>query len=170
MGHELTGENLVQIAQFCTILVGFLGIAVALRSHRRQMNAQMYIEFSARFQDVVRTMPVETWITVAGDEERIPPANEQLTRCALQWFLLLANLHQLHRRGYVSKDLWGPSQRGVKRMLQGPLLKREWKTLESAFAHDPAFCAYVQGLIRETHRPRNWRRKHDRTHGEFSHQ
>jgi hypothetical protein len=145
----MTGETWVQFAQFSTILVGFLGVVVALRSHRRQMNAQMFIEFSARFESVLRALPAQAWITNGDANERIPPPSEDLTKCALQCFHFLADLYHLHEEGYVSQDLWRPWQLGIKRTLQSPLLQREWFAVEEAFSHHPEYCRYIRGLIAE---------------------
>ncbi len=146
----MTGEVVVQYAQLGTTLVGFLGVAVALRSHRRQMNAQMFTEFSARFESVIRAMPVSAWST-DQDHGEPPPPSEELTKGSLQCFHLLANLYHLHKGGYVSHDLWRPWQLGIKRTLQGPLWQREWRKLEAVFAHVPDYRRYVHGIINSHH-------------------
>ena len=143
----MIGENLVELAQFGTILIGFLGLAVALRSHRRQMNAQMFIEFSSRFQCVLRALPAEVWLTSDDGERPLPPPSEELTKSCLQWFHLLANLYHLHKQGYISQDLWRPAQLGVKRVLESPLLQREWSVVQGAFIYHPEYCRYVRALI-----------------------
>jgi len=142
----MTADSLVQLAQFSTILVGSLGIAVALISHRRQLNAQMFIEFSARFQSVIRAMPSHVWITSSDLTAALPPPREELTKCSLAAFHVLADLYHLHRGGYISHDLWGSWHLGIKRTLQNPLLRREWNAIEGAFNHYPEYCRYVRGL------------------------
>ncbi len=143
----MTADTLVQLAQFGTILIGFLGLAVALRSHRRQLNAQMFIEFSSRFQYVLGALPAEAWISSGDPARPLPPPSEELTKNCLQWFHLLANLYHLHRKGYISQDLWRPAQLGIKRVLESRLLQREWSVIESAFAYHPDYCRYVQAFI-----------------------
>ena len=141
----MTTDTLIQLAQLGTILIGSLGIGVAMRGHRRQLNAQMFIEFSARFQAVLRSMPPEAWLGKGGDS--IPPRTEELTRNSLQWFHLIASLHYLHKLGYISRDLWKPSQLGMKRLLQSPFFQREWLAVEPAFSHYPEYCRFVYRLM-----------------------
>jgi hypothetical protein len=141
----MTTDTFLQVAQLGTILIGSLGIAVAMRSHRRQLNAQMFIEFSSRFQHVVRLLPAEAWI--ADGHRPIPPPSPELTTHCLQLFHLVANLYHLHKQGYISRDLWRPAQLGIKRILEHQLFQREWFSVEPAFSHVPEYCRYVRRLI-----------------------
>jgi hypothetical protein len=45
----------VGLASGGTIAIGAVGILVALRNQYREWNAQMYIEFSGRFQQLLRS-------------------------------------------------------------------------------------------------------------------
>jgi len=134
-------DEIIQLAQLGTIAVGFLGVAVTLRSHRRQMHAQMFIEFSSRFHDVLGAMPLQIWMT--GDAVEAVPQSGELTRCCLQCFHMMAGLYFLHKGGYVSKELWRPVQGVIKRAMQSSVLQHEWSVLESIFSHNPDFCHYV---------------------------
>ena len=142
----MSGEPLIALAQLSTIVVGFLGIAVALRSHRRQMHAQMFVEFSSRFHDVLGSMPVQIWIAEATDEPA-PPRSAALTQSCLQCFHLIAGLYHLNRGGYVSRELWRPFQHGIRRIMQGAILKREWCAVEPVFSHNQEFCRYMRRMI-----------------------
>src|SRR5215831_18462205 len=86
---SMNSQTFIQLAQLCTILIGFLGLAVSLRSHRRQMYAQMYIEFSARFHHVLRTFPAEIWIEDAIGDRPLPPRHEELSKSCLQCFHIM---------------------------------------------------------------------------------
>src|SRR5262249_46935801 len=141
----------------CTIIVGFLGVAVTLRSHRRQLHAQMFIEFSSRFHHVLGQLPAHTWSSHANVDHPVPPRSDQLTRLCLQCFHIIADLQHLHRGGYISKDLWRPWQTGIARIMQGPILRREWLAVKGAFAHNTVFCHYMDGLVGQTARGRSRR-------------
>jgi hypothetical protein len=142
----MTLATLIQLAQLGTIVVGFLGVVATLRSHRRQMHVQMFIEFSSRFHDVLREMPTEVWICCEGSGAQAL-RSEDLTRSCLQCFHIVANLFQLHKAGYISQDLWTPWQRGIRRTMQGAALRQQWLALETVFSHQPEFCHYMQGLM-----------------------
>ena len=148
----MSSEALLQVVQIGTIVLGFLGVAVTLRSHRRQMHAQMFIEFSARFHDMLRTLPAQTWVADSGGGEELPARGDELTKACLQCFHIIADLYHLHKAGYIREDVWRPWQRGIKRAMQRPVLQREWLAVESNFDHDLELCQYMCRLISE-HEP-----------------
>jgi hypothetical protein len=55
----------VQLGQVRTLVVGSVGICVALINQRRQLNAQMLIDFSRRFQELLRLFPTERGLLTA---------------------------------------------------------------------------------------------------------
>lgn len=142
----MSSEPLIQLAQLSTIIIGVLGIAVALRSHRRQMHAQMFIEFSARFHHALGSMPVEIWIAEETSEP-MPARSAALTQSCLQCFHLIAGLYFLNKGGYVSRELWRPFQHGIRRVMQGAVLQREWFAVEPIFSHNTEFCRYMRRMI-----------------------
>jgi hypothetical protein len=139
----------MQSMQVGTILVGFLGLGLTLQSHRRQIHAQMFVEFSARFHHMLGTLPAQIWTAGVNTAEPVPPRSDELTKACLQCFHIIADLFYLHRAGYISKDLWRPWQRGIQRTMRGPVLRREWLAVEGAFSHAPELCTYMRGLITE---------------------
>ena len=142
----MDNQNFIQLAQLRTILIGLLSVAVSLRTHRRQMHAQLFLEFSSRLHDVLGSMPAEAWMT--GDaHQALPPASGELTRWCLQCFQVIAALYSLRKGGYVSGELWTTWQRGIKRTMQGAVLRREWDAAEDLFRHNSDFCRYMRRLI-----------------------
>src|SRR5689334_12982578 len=141
-------ESFLQLAQFGTIVIGLLSVAVTLRSHRRQMHAEMFIEFSSRFHHMLGSLPAETWMPNDGCAQPLPPPSGDLTKSCLQCFHIMASLYFLHKGGYICPELWRPWQRGIKRTMQGQLLRREWFAVEAAFGHNVDFCRYMHGLMK----------------------
>jgi len=58
----MSSNLLVQLGTVGTLILGSAGIWVALLNQRRQLNAQMFIEFSGRFQELLRLFPTEAWL------------------------------------------------------------------------------------------------------------
>ena len=148
----MNASTLIQLVQLGTIAIGFLGVLVTLRAHRRQMHVQMFIEFTSRVHDVLGSMPIQMWL-VPDDSNELPQRGPELTKSCLQCFHIVANLFDLHKAGYVSHELWKPWQRGIRRTMQGPLLQHEWLTVEAAFSHHPEFCHYMRSMIGEKATP-----------------
>jgi hypothetical protein len=146
-------DILVQIGQFGTLAVGTVGICVALVNQRRQLNAQMFIEYSGRFQNLLRLFPTEAWLANRNPSQPLPPPSQELTDCTLYCIQFVADVYHLHKGGYISKSLWRLWEREIRRTLAGPLFQREWPGVSAEFTHDPSFLRYIDTLISSKPRP-----------------
>ena len=142
----MTAEVLVQLGQAGTLLIGTLGIGVALRNQRRQLNAQMFIEYSRRFEDLLRLFPTEAWLANRNPGQPLPPPSQELTDCTLYCIQFIADVYYLHKGGFISRNLWLLWEREIKRTLRGPLFAREWEKVAPEFSHDCAFIQYINTL------------------------
>jgi len=70
-----------------------------------------------------------------------------LTDCTLYCLSLILEVYQLHRAGYITKNLWRLWEPEIKHTLTGPVFKREWKRLAAEFTHHPDFLQYINTLM-----------------------
>ncbi len=138
---------LVQLGQVGTLVVGSVGICVALINQHRQLNAQMFIEFSRRFQELLRLFPTEAWLANRSPHQPLPPSSQELRDCALYTIQFVADVYHLHKGRYISNRLWMLWEREIKRTLMGPIFLREWQSVAAEFAHDCDFLRYINGLM-----------------------
>jgi hypothetical protein len=141
---------LSQIATFeqvAPLVVGSVGIWVALQNQRRQLNAQMFIEFSARFQELLRLFPTDAWLANLNPSRPMPARSQDVRDCTLYCIQLIADVYHLHQAGYVSKRLWLLYEREIKRTLSGPVFQREWDDVSAEFTNNPDFFRYISNLI-----------------------
>ena len=66
-------------SQLGALFVGGIGIGVALINQRRQLNAQMFIEFSKRFEELLRLFPTEAWLANRRQDQELPPPYGKMT-------------------------------------------------------------------------------------------
>jgi len=138
----------VQMGQLGTLVVGSVGICVALVNQHRQLNAQMFIEFSGRFQELLRLFPTEAWLANRNPSQLLPPRSQELTECTLYCMQFIADVYQLHKSGYISRSLWTLWEREIKRTLTGRVLQREWEAVSVEFTHNYDFLQYINTLMR----------------------
>jgi hypothetical protein len=143
----------VQLGQLGTLTIGSLGIGVALVNQRRQLNAQMYIEYSGRFQELLRVFPTEAWLANRNPSRPIPPPSQEITDCTLYCIQFIADVYHLHKAGYISNELWTVWEIEIKRTLTGPVFQREWTGVAAEFDHNRDFSQYINKLMQCT-RPR----------------
>ena len=135
--------KLADVLQWGTLFVGGVGICVALINQRRQLNAQMFIEFSKRFEELLRLFPTEAWLANRRPDQKLPPPSQEITDCTLYCLQFVADVYHLHRAGYISNQLWRLWEREIKRTLKGPLFVREWNAVSAEFSHDQDFLDFM---------------------------
>ncbi len=144
----MSAELVVQLGQVGTLLIGSVGIAVALMNQHRQLNAQMFIEFSGRFQALLRLFPTEAWLANRNPSKPMPPPSQELTDPMLYAMQFIADMLYLHKGGYVSKTLWRLWEREIKHTITGQVFRREWEGVAAEFAHNRDFLQYINTLMR----------------------
>jgi hypothetical protein len=85
------------LEQVAPLVVGSVGIWVALQNHRRRLNAQMFIEFSARFQELLRLFPTDAWLANANPARPMPPPSQDVRDCTLYCIQLVADVYHLNQ-------------------------------------------------------------------------
>lgn len=140
-------DFLTPLGQWGTLVVGSVGICVALINQRRQLNAQMFIEFSGRFQELLRLFPTDAWLANRDPTQPLPPASQELTDCTLYCLQFIADVYFLHKSGYISKKLWMLWEREIKRTLRGRVFQREWHGVAAEFAASREFLHYITTLM-----------------------
>src|ERR1700735_926733 len=136
-------DTVVQLGQMGTIVIGSVGIWVAMLNQRRQLNAQMYIEVSGRFQELLRLFPTEAWLANRNPSQPLPPCSQEVTDCTLYCLQLISEVYYLHQGGYISKRLWMLWEREVKHTLTGRVFQREWAGVAAEFSHNRDFLNYI---------------------------
>lgn len=124
-------------------MIGSLGLCVALRNQTRQLNVQMFIEFSGRFQNLLRLFPTEAWLANRNPTQPLPPPSQELTDCALYSIQFVSDVYYLHKAGYLSKKLWTLWEREIKHTLSGRVFVREWVHISTEFDYNQDFVDYV---------------------------
>ena len=145
---RIPADIFVQLGQVGTLVIGSVGICVALINQRRQLNAQMFIEFSGRFQELLRLFPTEAWLANRNPSQPLPPSSQELTDCTLYTLQFIADVYYLQKGGYISSSMWRLWEREIRNTLHGPLFQREWGGVAAEFAHDPGFLQYINMLMR----------------------
>jgi hypothetical protein len=45
------------------------------------LNVQMFIEFSGRFQNILRLFPTQAWLANRNPSQPLPPSSQEFTDC-----------------------------------------------------------------------------------------
>jgi hypothetical protein len=138
----------IQWSQVGTLVLGSLGVWIAMINQRRQLNAQMFITVSGRFQELLRLFPTDAWLANRSASQPLPPRSHEITDCTLYCLQLVADVYHLRQGKYISEKLWYAWEREIKHILAGRIFRREWEWLELEFSHNRDFLKYINGLMK----------------------
>lgn len=143
---HLTIQLAIQIATLTSVAVGFLGLIIAMNNYRRQMNVQILMKYTERYEHILDQFPPDA-LPARFDMEALPPQSPQLRLCLLKYLNLRSEEYYLTTHGYLSKSLWCIWEADLKRIVGSPLLQREWPILRTEFLSHQGF--YVEQVQRE---------------------
>ena len=135
--------QLAQIVALITMIGGFLGLISTLHIYRRQMNAQIIMKYTERYEHILDQFPADA-LRARFDANVLPPESSQLTLCVLKYLNLCSEEFYLTTHGYLSKSLWHIWESDLKRIIGSPLLQREWLALRAEFLSHQEFLEYVE--------------------------
>ena len=139
----MTLEIVAQFGTFLSAIAAVAMIGVVIRTYRRQTNAQIFLEYTARYERVMASFPT-SGRRARFDLDGPPPApNEELALAVLRYLNLCSEEFYLWHRGYLAKDVWAIWEDELLRTLRSPLVRREWKDLRKEFQSYPEFLEYV---------------------------
>ena len=107
------------------------------------MNAQMFLEYTKRYEQILSGFPDDARRTRMDSDGNLPNENEELTLAVLRYFNLCSEEFYLYKNGYLSRKVWDIWEAELKRTLRSPLFSREWGTLRDEFQTYRAFQDYV---------------------------
>jgi hypothetical protein len=111
--------------------------------YRRQMNAQLFVEYTKRYEEVMRSYPEGVRKLRLDSGAEPPPESEELSSAILRYLNLCSEEFYLWKRGYLAGDIWRIWEGELKRTLSSPLYRRGWRKLASEFESYREFADYV---------------------------
>lgn len=140
----------MDIATFVTSLLGLIGVVIAIFTiksnsdlHRRQMNAEVFMKYAERYEQIMSCFPEDAFRARFSLGEELPPPSAQLTLAVLRYLNMSSEEFYLWKKEYVADEVWKIWEDELIRILQSPLLRREWQELESEFQSYPEFLEFV---------------------------
>lgn len=141
----MTNENILAYATLLLALATAAGVVTGFVFYRRQCNAQVFLEYTRRYGEVMNMFPADARRARLDLFAAPPPESEDLTLAVLRYLNLSSEEFYLCEKGYLSKDVWRIWEAELKRTLCSPLVTREWKKIQTEFSSYPEFLEYVVG-------------------------
>lgn len=114
--------------------------------HKQQMNAQLFLEFTRRYEAVSRSI-VDASGDVVDIHDVSPEPSRALTAGVCQLLNLYSEEFYLYQRKYLDHKIWTIWEEEIRSSLSAPLMRREWPSLRQKFDSFPKFQAFVDAEI-----------------------
>ena len=129
-------------AHIATIIATIATLGIGIWVYYRQMNAQIYLEYTKRYDQIMRDFPSEVRFNLEGalnDVDRV---------FVLRYLNLCSEEFYMQDAGYLSKRIWRIWEKEMERTLQSPLVLSEWEALRREFGSFEKFQTYVDKVQR----------------------
>ena len=139
-------QFLVGIGTIISLIVAVVSLLMARKTFQRQMNAQVYLAYTDRFEKLVADCPDEfrsamlsMKLSDTADKER-----SRVKACMIRYLNLCSEEFYLLKSGYLAREVWQTWQRELERTLRTRLYRSGWEDLQAEYESYPEFVAYVE--------------------------
>ena len=141
----MTLQLVIQIATLVSVIGGFLSLIMTINNYRRQMNAQVLMKYTERYERILEQFPPDALIA-RFNANVLPPQSPQLRLCVLKYLNLCSEEYYLRTHGYLAESVWCVWKGDLERIIGSPLWQREWPSLRTEFESNNAFLQYVDDV------------------------
>lgn len=134
--------HILQYATLLSILMGGLGLVVAVGIHREQAKTQIFLAMSAQYSELLKNSSAEFWVSVPLGKE-LPEPTDDLFISMLRFCTLVSLTYLLFLEHRIPKRMWELMLRSAERRFRSPLFVREWAQLRTEFDAFPEFVILV---------------------------
>ena len=143
----MTIAHVIQFTTLFSLLMGGLGVVVAVLNHREQVKTQIFLAMSAQYEELLKNSSAEFWLSVPPSAE-LPERTDNLTMSMLRFCTLVSLTYLLFREHRIPKRMWELMLRSAERRFRSPLFMREWEHLRTEFESFPEFVSLVSSVHR----------------------
>lgn len=134
----------IPTATILSVLLAAIGLLLAARQFRKQTHLAAFLEYTRRFNDLMKELPREIGSIYLEHQRDLPPPSREQTEALDRVVALLSQEFYLYKTGYLGKDIWQIWEPGIKAILRSPLLARDWSEVEHRYSDYPKFIRFVE--------------------------
>jgi hypothetical protein len=138
-------EHAIQYATLLSLLMGGLGVVVAVLNHRVQVKTEIFLAMSAQYDELLKNSSPAFWLGVPVGTE-LPERTDDLSISMLRFCTLVSLTYLLFCEGRIPKRMWELMLSSAERRFRSPLFVREWEYLRTEFESFPEFVALVASV------------------------
>lgn len=137
--------QLIRCATLFSLLVGGLGLIVAILNHREQVKTQIFLAMSAQYDQLLKDSSAQFWLSLSGGTD-LPERSDEILITMMRFCTLVSLTYLLFREHRIPKRMWELMLGSAERRFRSPLFVREWEHLKVEFESFPEFVALVASV------------------------
>jgi hypothetical protein len=134
--------HILQYATLLSLLMGGLGLVVAVVNHREQAKTQIFLAMSAQYNELLKSSSAGFWLNAPPGTE-LPERTDDLIISMLRFCTLVSVTYILFLEHRIPRRMWELMLRSAERRFRSPLFMREWEHLIVEFEGFPEFVNLV---------------------------
>jgi len=138
--------QVIHLATLVSLLMGGLGLVVAILNHREQVKTQIFLALSARYDELLQHASSALWISSSRTQSS--ERRDDVIISMMRFCTLVSLTYFLFRQHRISKQMWDLMLRSAERRFQSPAFMREWGHLRAEFEAFPEFVSLVTSMHR----------------------
>ena len=140
----MTG-HILQYATLFSVMMGALGLVVAVLIHRAQVKTQVFLALSTRYDELLTNSSADLWMSFPHCAP-LPERTADLVISMMRFCTLVSLTYFLFLEHRIPKRMWELMLRSAERRFRSPLFIREWEHIRSEFESFPEFVALVRSV------------------------
>lgn len=139
----MTLSEVVELATLASLIITAFGVRWGVKTYRGQMNAQLFLAFTGRYENLMCNAPAEFRSWRLSSDSTLPEVTQDVRRSMLSYLNLCSEEYYLWRNGYLEQAIWCIWRDELERTLRSELFRREWPKLRDEFQSYGHFCEFV---------------------------
>lgn len=137
--------RILQYATLFSVMMGALGLVVAVLIHRAQVKTQVFLALSTRYDELLTNSSADLWMSFPRCAA-LPERTDELIISMMRFCTLVSLTYFLFLERRIPKRMWELMLRSAERRFRSPLFMREWEHIRSEFESFPEFVALVRSV------------------------
>ena len=98
-------NNFGTIITVISVVIAVVTFVWGVISYKNQMNAQLFLEFTKRFEEVMQSFPKSAWSARLGIGDEPSTESEELSLAVLRYLNLCGEEYYLFDKGWLNKAI-----------------------------------------------------------------
>ena len=137
-------QDMVRYATLAALGVGIWTLWAEGRATRAQMNVELFLAFTQRYEQLMRESPIAFRKWRLDTDGACPEVTEEVRTSLLAYLNLCSEEYYLRRHRYLDAAIWSIWEHELVRTLGSDLVQSEWPRMRIEFESFNEFCEFVE--------------------------